>query len=150
MWSDSLLKHPSVLDVRMTDSDIYVLVTKSDTLPIIASDKRVHILNPIDLQGRQGLAFIAAKRIGDDHSGVSQQVLIEYDLQDVLVTDKQQISHQLSGTGGRSSMLKSLGGKKVGRGAVLIPSQNAGTLQSFLQEKGANVTTTVLYVEESP
>lgn len=148
MWSDSLLKHPSVLDVRMTETDIYILVTRSDGLPVIASDKHIHILEPEDLQGGKGLAFIAAPRVGDEGSTVSQQILIEYDLQNVSTSEKQQISHQLSGTGGRSSMLKNLRGKKVGRGAVLIPFENAQALQSFLHEKGATLTTTVLYVEE--
>lgn len=146
-----LLKLPGVDDIIITDDSLYVIGDPSPR-PVIYTDKQLLFISlqavlasPHLLSLLQGKS-IKHERVLREH--LTTQTLYEYSLTQLEPSEKQTVSHLLSGTGGRNSLLKELGGRRLGRGVVLIPEHGQHKLETFFDTHSVAYTKTRLYTEE--
>ena len=63
--------------------------------------------------------------------GLVALLLYTYNLKGIEPIKKQSFTHALYGTGGRKSVLKEIGGYKIGRNSVVIPLEKQRVLDEF-------------------
>lgn len=132
-----LTQHKEILDVRSNKKTVFVLTT-TNTQPPIYTDKEL-IYIPIDqLLTHPRLTEVLSAKDVDNNAAYKQYLLYTYKLTHLTPTKKQSFAHKLQGTGGRTSLIKQLQGKKIGRSAVQIPANNQNQFEEFLSEN--NVT----------
>ena len=147
---DALVALPGVEDVLTTATALYVIISGADR-PAIFSDKEIIFVHKDELlTSKHLLALLQATSIKHNTkiSHITQKTLFEYAFTGLEHNAKQAISHALSGTGGRKSLLGDIGGERIGRGTLIVPTEHAETITQYFDEHEVTYTTRTLYEEE--
>ena len=135
MTYKDLLDIPGVEDVVLTKEVAYVITNKKP--PKIFADrevvevplKKLHVSEHLkDILGGESLRYGSVAQ----HTSIRNATLYEYSLKKLKPSDKQAVSHLLNGTGGRNSIIERMGGRKVGRSAMMIPPAAEKDIERFL------------------
>lgn len=148
MTLTALLDIPGVEDVIATSDTLFVITTGTQT-PTIYSDKAVEYIRPQDL--------LVHKQLGDILSGESvlhggrlhlqTMILYEYDAKKATASNRQSLSHELFGTGGRKSLVEAVGGRRVGKTAFIVPLTAQEEVEALLKARDARIMKTRIACE---
>ena len=150
MTHKELLSVPGIVDVILTVDTLFIIYTKKP--PKIYSDlKIVEIpLHRLYLSSHLGeLIGGVSLRYGPlgELNGLIQAVLYEYSLKHLKIPDKQAVSHLLNGTGGRKSIIDRVRGRKVGRSALMVPTEAQKDIEQFFKEHSCKWKKRVIYLK---
>lgn len=145
---DALASLPGVHDVIVTATALYV-ITHGEDIPPIYTDKTLHVIPQHDLlRSPHLLALIQGTSKKGKVQPITACALYRYSYDGLEQSAKQAVSHALSGSGGRKSLLASLDGEKLGRGALTVPVEYERTLDAFFDEHEVTYTKKRIYVED--
>jgi hypothetical protein len=107
-------------------------VKKSDALYLVKPLEIIHNQALFKQMLDSGKSLKLKKRLSS-YFGLERYNSFDYSLKNLDSTKKQILAHALYGTGGRSSFLEKLKGKRLGKNNVLVPVEKASEMIDFFK-----------------
>lgn len=138
------LRMPGVVDIIAAEGTYFALTSEHHSIPgctVVLLSQLPQYVSRFLLTGyshRYGCPYA-------DIAGLRAWLVFTYSLEELTPTQKQTMSHALSGTAGRSGVLASWQGRKLGRSAFMVPKAAESEAVAFLNHWRARFTSEVVF-----
>ncbi len=137
------LQQKEVIDIVTVDGSSYAITTEPITLPGFLAVPVGQLHNHLRLFLTKGYSQ-RHKQPYATATNLTPIVIYTYDVSSLQLSRKQSFSHALRGTGGRPGLLRTWGGKALGRGSFAIPHDRASDADAFFSTWRVPHTTEVM------